>query len=61
MRRWSFLRQLRREVIRMELFTSLVSSLGKREDGQTMASEVVAMALIVFAIWGVFSLLGHLG
>jgi hypothetical protein len=45
----------------MELFTSLAHSLGKREDGQTMASEVVAMALIVFAIWGVFSLLGHLG
>ena len=45
----------------MELFTSLASSFGKREDGQTMASEVVAMALIVFAIWGVFSLLGHLG
>jgi hypothetical protein len=45
----------------MELFTSLASSLSKREDGQTMASEVVAMALIVFAIWGVFSLVGHLG
>ena len=45
----------------MELFTLLARSLGKREDGQTMASEVVAMALIVFAIWGVFSLLGHLG
>ena len=45
----------------MELFTSLAHLLGKREDGQTMASEVVAMALIVFAIWGVFSLLGHLG
>ena len=41
----------------MRLFTSLA----KREDGQTMASEVVAMALIVFAIWGVFSLFGHLG
>jgi len=45
----------------MERFTLLASSLGKGEDGQTMASEVVAMALIVFAIWGVFSLLGHLG
>ena len=41
----------------MGLFTSL----GKREDDQTMASEVVAMALIVFAIWGAFSLVGHLG
>ena len=41
----------------MGLFTSLA----KREDGQTMASEVVAMALIVFAIWGAYSLLGHLG
>jgi hypothetical protein len=45
----------------MELFTLLASSLGTREDGQTMASQVVAMALIVFAIWGAFSLLGHLG
>jgi hypothetical protein len=45
----------------MELFTSLASALGKREDGQTMASEVVAMALIVFAILGVLSLLGRLG
>mgnify|MGYP001236379028 CR=1 FL=1 len=45
----------------MELFTSLATSLARREDGQTMASEVVAMALIVFAIWGVFSLVGHLG
>ena len=43
----------------MALFTSL--ALVKREDGQTMASEVVAMALIVFAVWGAFSLLGHLG
>jgi len=41
----------------MGLFTSLA----KREDGQTMASEVVAMALIVLAIWGAYSLLGHLG
>ena len=44
----------------MGLFTSF-AMVTKREDGQTMASEVVAMALIVFAIWGVFSLVGHLG
>ena len=45
----------------MELFTSLARSLARREDGQTLASEVVAMALIVFAIWGALSVLGHLG
>jgi hypothetical protein len=45
----------------MDLFTSLVRSLGRREEGQTLASEVVAMALIVFAVLGAVSLLGRLG
>ena len=47
----------------MELFTSLAvvtRSLGKSEDGQTLVSEAVAMALIVFAILGAISLLGRL-
>ena len=44
----------------MELFTSL-ALITKREDGQTLATEVVAMALMVFAILGAFSLLGRLG
>jgi hypothetical protein len=48
----------------MELFTSLTvltRSLGKREDGQTLAYEAVAMALVVFAILGAISLVGRLG
>jgi hypothetical protein len=44
----------------MEPFTSL-ALVTKREDGQTLASEIVAMALIVFAVLGAFSLLGRLG
>lgn len=47
----------------MDLFTSLAvttGSLGEREDGQTLAYEVVAMALIVFAILGAVSLFGRL-
>jgi hypothetical protein len=32
----------------------------RSESGQTLASEVVALALIAFAILGVWSLLGHL-
>jgi hypothetical protein len=48
----------------MELFTSLAEvtrSLGEREDGQALAYEAVAMALIVFAILGAISLVGRLG
>lgn len=47
----------------MDLFTSLAvvtGSLGRREDGQTLAYEVVAMALIVFAVLGAISLVGRL-
>ncbi len=47
----------------MELFTSLAvvtRSLGEREDGQTLAYEAVAMALIIFAILGAISLVGRL-
>ena len=47
----------------MELFTSLAAvtrSLDEREDGQALAYEAVAMALIVFAILGAISLVGHL-
>jgi hypothetical protein len=48
----------------MELFTSLAvvtRPLAEREDGQTLAYEAVAMALIVFAILGAVSLVGRLG
>jgi hypothetical protein len=36
----------------MRLFTSL-----RRENGETLAYEVVTLALIIFAIFGVLSLL----
>jgi hypothetical protein len=52
--------ELRREVNQMKLFTSLavaVSSLGEREEGQSLVQEIVAMALFVLAIWGALSLL----
>jgi hypothetical protein len=52
--------ELRREVKQMKLFTSLaviVSSLGEREEGQSLVQETVAMALFVLAIWGALSLL----
>jgi hypothetical protein len=52
--------ELRREVNQMKLFTSLavvVSSLGEREEGQSLVQETVAMALFVLAIWGALSLL----
>ena len=41
-----------KEVRRMRSFTSLW-----REDGETLAYEVVTLALIIFAIFGVLSLL----
>lgn len=47
----------------MELFTSLAvtaRSFGEREDGQALVHEVLALALIVFAVFGVYSLLGRL-
>jgi hypothetical protein len=55
--------ELRREVNQMKLFTSLaviVGSLGKREEGQTMAQESLVMALIVLAVLGAISLFGRL-
>jgi len=39
----------------MKPFTSLAafaSSLGEREEGQSLASEVVALALLAFAFFG---------
>jgi hypothetical protein len=48
----------------MEPFTSLAAvarSLGERKDGQALAYEAVAIALIVFAILGAISLVGRLG
>jgi hypothetical protein len=39
-------------VNRMRLFTSL-----RRENGETLAYEVVTLAMIIFAIFGVLSLL----
>jgi hypothetical protein len=47
----------------MDLFTSLAAfprALGEREEGQTLAYEAVAMALIIFAILGALSLVGRL-
>ena len=41
-----------KEVNRMRSFTSLW-----REDGETLAYEVVTLALIIFAIFGVLSLI----
>jgi hypothetical protein len=43
------------EVNQMKLFTSLATialSLGEREEGQSLASEIVALALLVFAFFG---------
>jgi len=43
------------EVNQMKLFTSLAVialSLGEREEGQSLASEIVALALLVFAFFG---------
>ena len=51
------------EVTRMELFTSLAviaRSLGEGEDGQTLAYEVVTLALVIFGILGMISLVGRL-
>jgi len=39
----------------MKLFTSLAVialSIGEREEGQSLASEIVAVALLVFAFFG---------
>jgi hypothetical protein len=50
------------EVTRMELFTSLAvtaRSLREREDGQTLGYEAVTLALVIFAILGVVSLVGR--
>jgi hypothetical protein len=45
------------------LFTSLgvtIRSFGEREDGQSLAYEVVALALIAFAVFGAISLVGRI-
>jgi hypothetical protein len=47
----------------MELFTSLAAltrSVREREEGQGLAHEAVALALIIFAVLGAISLLGRL-
>ena len=47
----------------MEPFTSLMviaRSLREREDGQTLGYEAVTLALIIFAVLGVISLVGRL-
>ena len=46
----------------MRLFTSLAvaaGSVGKREEGQTLAYETMALALIIFAFFGALWLLGR--
>lgn len=43
------------EVNQMKLFTSLAiiaGSLGEREEGQSLASEIVVLALLAFAFFG---------
>jgi hypothetical protein len=43
------------EVKQMKLFTSLAivaGALGKREDGQPLASEILALTFLVFAFFG---------
>jgi hypothetical protein len=55
---------MRREVTQMRLFTSLAAvthALGDREDGETLGYEAVTLALIIFAVLGVISLVGRLG
>jgi len=49
------MRRTAKGVKRMELLTSL-----GRENGQTLAYEVVTLALIIFAIFGALSLIGKL-
>jgi hypothetical protein len=47
----------------LELFTSLAAltrSVREREEGQGLAHEAVALALIIFAVLGAISLLGRL-
>ncbi len=47
----------------MKLFTSLAviaSSLGEREEGQSLVAEGVALALFGLAIWAAVSLLTRL-
>jgi hypothetical protein len=44
------------EVKQMKLFTSIATiagPLGKRDDGQSLPTEIVAMTLLVFAFFGV--------
>jgi hypothetical protein len=41
-------------------FSTLFGSLGRREDGQSLAGEVITVALIAFAVFGAFTLLGRL-
>jgi hypothetical protein len=46
--------------MRRHLFCTATCRLLKREDGQSLAGEVIAVALIAFAVFGAFTLLGRL-
>jgi hypothetical protein len=46
----------------MDSFTSLLAitrSLREREEGETLGYEAVTLALIIFAVFGVISLVGR--
>jgi hypothetical protein len=48
------------EVKQMKLFTSfaiIAGSLGRREEGQSLASEILALTFLVFAFFGALWLL----
>jgi hypothetical protein len=49
------MRRTAEEVKELKLFTSVATiagSLGKREEGQSLASEILALGLLVFAFFG---------
>lgn len=56
------LRRTAEEVNRLDSFTSLLTiarSLREREEGETLGYEVVTLALVIFAVLGVISLVGR--
>jgi hypothetical protein len=42
------------------LTSAVIGLLGRREEGQTLADEVLVVAMIVFAVFGAIALLGRL-